>query len=111
MSHARSLAFFALMVTMFMALADVVRADSAALEAEVRRRAAAVAASSDDLEITVIGRQGHGGMPWNTIGPVTTSALVVGARTMAALAVNFLASPPAHKERLPSACPFVHDQE
>jgi amidohydrolase len=42
MSYARSLAYFVLTVTMFMSLAEKGLADSAALEAEVRRRAAAV---------------------------------------------------------------------
>lgn len=35
------------------------------------------AASSDVLNISVSGQQGHGGMPWNTIDPVVASALVI----------------------------------
>src|SRR6185295_13238273 len=51
-------------------------------------------ASSDDLEITVTGRQGHGGMPWNTIDPVTTSALVIsGLQTVVSRRANLTASP------------------
>ena len=42
MSYARSSAYFALTVTVFMSLAREARADSAALEAEVRKRATAV---------------------------------------------------------------------
>ena len=42
MSYARSSAYFALAVTLFMSVASEARADSAALEAEVRKRAAAV---------------------------------------------------------------------
>ena len=30
-------------------------------------RSGATTASSDDLNIKVIGQQGHGGMPWNTV--------------------------------------------
>src|SRR5690348_1682365 len=37
---------------------------------QISYRTGATAASSDDLQITVIGHQGHGGMPWNTIDPV-----------------------------------------
>ncbi|MCF2502166.1 amidohydrolase [Dyadobacter sp. CY107] len=34
-------------------------------------------ASSDVLNITVSGQQGHGGMPWNTIDPVVASAYII----------------------------------
>ena len=40
-------------------------------------RSGAITASTDSLCITVTGKQGHGGMPWNTVDPITTSALVV----------------------------------
>jgi amidohydrolase len=33
---------------------------------QVSFRSGATTASGDDLQITVVGRQGHGGMPWNT---------------------------------------------
>ena len=61
---------------------------------QISYRAGATAASSDDLEITVRGRQGHGGMPWNTIDPVTTAALVVtGLQTVVSRRTNLTASP------------------
>jgi amidohydrolase len=61
---------------------------------QISYRTGATAASSDDLEITVTGRQGHGGMPWNTIDPVTTSALVItGLQTVVSRRVNLTESP------------------
>jgi amidohydrolase len=61
---------------------------------QISYRVGATAASSDDLEITVTGRQGHGGMPWNTIDPVTTSALVIsGLQTVVSRRTNLTASP------------------
>ena len=39
-------------------------------------RSGATTASSDDLNIKVIGQQGHGGMPWNTIDPIVTLSLI-----------------------------------
>jgi amidohydrolase len=61
---------------------------------QISYRTGATAASSDDLEITVTGRQGHGGMPWNTIDPVTTSALVVtGLQTVVSRRANLTESP------------------
>ena len=61
---------------------------------QISYRTGATAASSDDLEITVTGRQGHGGMPWNTIDPVTTSALVIsGLQTVVSRRANLTESP------------------
>src|SRR3954452_11709241 len=61
---------------------------------QISYRTGATAASSDDLEITVTGQQGHGGMPWNTIDPVTTSALVIsGLQTVVSRRTNVTASP------------------
>jgi len=61
---------------------------------QVSYRTGATAASSDDLEITVVGHQGHGGMPWNTVDPVTTSALVIsGLQTVVSRRANLTASP------------------
>jgi amidohydrolase len=61
---------------------------------QISYRTGATAASSDDLEITVTGRQGHGGMPWNTIDPVTTSALVIsGLQTVVSRRTNLTESP------------------
>jgi amidohydrolase len=61
---------------------------------QISYRTGATAASSDDLEITVTGRQGHGGMPWNTIDPITTSAQIVsGLQTVVSRRANLTASP------------------
>lgn len=61
---------------------------------EVSYRAGATAASSDILEVVIAGRQGHGGMPWNTVDPVTTSALVVsGLQTVVSRKANLTESP------------------
>lgn len=61
---------------------------------QISYRSGATAASSDDLEITVTGRQGHGGMPWNTIDPITTSALVItGLQTVVSRRANLTESP------------------
>jgi len=51
-------------------------------------------ASSDSLEISITGKQGHGGMPWNTVDPITTSALVIsGLQTVVSRRANLTASP------------------
>jgi amidohydrolase len=51
-------------------------------------------ASSDSLEIKVTGKQGHGGMPWQTIDPITTSAqIVTGLQTIVSRKVDLTASP------------------
>jgi amidohydrolase len=61
---------------------------------QISYRSGATAASSDDLEITVTGKQGHGGMPWNTIDPVTTSALLInGLQTVVSRRANLTESP------------------
>jgi len=61
---------------------------------EISYRAGATAASSDNLEIVVAGKQGHGGMPWNTVDPITTSALVVsGLQTVVSRKANLTESP------------------
>jgi amidohydrolase len=61
---------------------------------QISYRSGPTAASSDDLEITVTGHQGHGGMPWNTIDPVTTSALVItGLQTVVSRRANLTESP------------------
>jgi amidohydrolase len=61
---------------------------------QISYRTGATAASSDDLEITVTGRQGHGGMPWNTTDPVTTSALIItGLQTVVSRRANLTESP------------------
>ena len=61
---------------------------------ELFYRSGATMASSDDLKIRVIGKQGHGGMPWNTIDPVTTSALIIsGLQTIVSRRANLAVSP------------------
>ena len=61
---------------------------------EIRWRNGATTASSDNLAITVTGKQGHGGMPWNTVDPIATSGLVVaGLQTVVSRRTNLTASP------------------
>jgi amidohydrolase len=61
---------------------------------QISYRAGATTASSDDLGIVVTGKQGHGGMPWNTIDPITTSAQVImGLQTVVSRRTNLTASP------------------
>ena len=61
---------------------------------EISYRSGPTTASSDTLEITVTGKQGHGGMPWNTVDPITTSALVIsGLQTVVSRKANLTDSP------------------
>lgn len=61
---------------------------------QISYRTGPVTASSDDLQITVRGKQGHGGMPWNTIDPITTSATVIsGLQTVVSRKADLTASP------------------
>ena len=61
---------------------------------EISYRAGPALAASDTLNITVVGKQGHGGMPWNTIDPISTSALVIsGLQTVVSRKANLTASP------------------
>ena len=61
---------------------------------QISYRSGPVAASGDSLEITVTGKQGHGGMPWNTIDPITTSALTIsGLQTIVSRQVDLTAAP------------------
>jgi amidohydrolase len=61
---------------------------------EISYRPGPALASSDTLNILITGRQGHGGMPWNTIDPVTTSALVIsGLQTVVSRKADLTASP------------------
>jgi amidohydrolase len=54
----------------------------------------AALASSDALEITITGKQGHGGMPWNTVDPIAASALVIaGLQTVVSRKADLTASP------------------
>jgi amidohydrolase len=61
---------------------------------ELSWRTGATTASSDDLQITVTGKQGHGGMPWNTVDPVVTAAQVLtGLQTVVSRQTNLTQSP------------------
>lgn len=61
---------------------------------EITWRSGATTASSDTLGITVTGKQGHGGMPWFTVDPVVTSALMInGLQTVVSRRANLTASP------------------
>jgi amidohydrolase len=57
-------------------------------------RAGPAMASSDELRIKVIGRQGHGGYPWRTVDPVTTAAqIVLGLQTVVSRRTDLMKSP------------------
>lgn len=61
---------------------------------EIAYRPGPALASSDTLAIKVTGRQGHGGMPWSTIDPITTSALIInGLQTVVSRKADLIASP------------------
>ena len=61
---------------------------------EIYYRNGATTASGDAMEITITGKQGHGGMPWNTIDPITTSALVIsGLQTVVSRKADLTVSP------------------
>lgn len=61
---------------------------------ELAWRTGATTASSDDLRITITGAQGHGGMPWNTVDPIVTSAQVLlGLQTVVSRRTNLAVSP------------------
>src|SRR5690625_4313716 len=61
---------------------------------ELSWRSGATTAASDMLEIAVTGSQGHGGMPWNTVDPIVTSAQIVsGLQTVVSRKTNLTRSP------------------
>ncbi len=61
---------------------------------EISYRPGPALAASDTLTITVVGKQGHGGMPWNTIDPITTSALLIsGLQTVVSRNTDLTTSP------------------
>lgn len=61
---------------------------------EISYRTGPALAASDTLTFTVIGKQGHGGMPWNTTDPITTSALLIsGLQTVVSRKADLTASP------------------
>jgi len=57
-------------------------------------RSGPTAASSDVPEIIITGKQGHGGMPWDTVDPITTAALVIsGLQTVVSRKAKLTDSP------------------
>ncbi len=61
---------------------------------EISYRQGPALAGSDTLTIKVVGKQGHGGMPWNTVDPISTSALVIsGLQTVVSRKADLTASP------------------
>jgi amidohydrolase len=61
---------------------------------EISWRTGATTASGDALNISVQGRQGHGGMPWNTIDPIVASGQVLaGLQTVVSRRANLAVSP------------------
>jgi amidohydrolase len=61
---------------------------------EISWRTGATTASGDMLKVSVHGRQGHGGMPWNTIDPIVTSGQVLaGLQTVVSRRANLALSP------------------
>ncbi|MBS0208922.1 MAG: amidohydrolase [Planctomycetes bacterium] len=61
---------------------------------EIAYRTGATTASGDDLEITITGKQGHGGMPWNTVDSIVTSASIIsGLQTVVSRKANLIESP------------------
>jgi amidohydrolase len=61
---------------------------------EITYRSGATTASSDTLDIIITGKQGHGGMPWDTVDPITTSALVIsGLQTVVSRKAKLTESP------------------
>lgn len=57
-------------------------------------RTGSTMASADELHIKVSGRQGHAGLPWNTVDPITTSAqIVLGLQTVVSRRANLMKSP------------------
>jgi len=61
---------------------------------QISYRAGATTASGDDLGIVVTGKQGHGGMPWSAIDPITTSAqIIMGLQTVVSRKADLTASP------------------
>lgn len=61
---------------------------------EISYRVGPTTAASDNLQIIVTGKQGHGGMPWNTIDPITTAASIIsGVQTIVSRRTDLTLSP------------------
>ena len=61
---------------------------------QISWRTGATTAASDMLNIRITGSQGHGGMPWNTVDPIVTSAQVIGGiQTVVSRKANLPLSP------------------
>lgn len=60
----------------------------------IRYRAGAALASSDDLNITIIGKQTHAGRPWQGVDPIVISAQVIlGLQTIVSRQTDISSSP------------------
>jgi amidohydrolase len=61
---------------------------------QISYRSGPTTASNDTMELTVVGKQGHGGMPWNTVDPIATSALIIsGLQTVVSRKADLTDSP------------------
>lgn len=61
---------------------------------QISWRTGSTTAASDMLNIRITGSQGHGGMPWNTVDPIVTSAQVIGGiQTVVSRKANLPVSP------------------
>lgn len=61
---------------------------------EISYRSGPTTASSHSLDIAIGGKHGHGGMPWNTVDPIVTSALVIaGLQTVVSRRADLTGSP------------------
>ncbi len=57
-------------------------------------RPGAAMASADELRIKVTGRQGHAGVPWRAVDPITTTAqIVLGVQTIVSRRADLMKSP------------------
>jgi len=57
-------------------------------------RPGAAMASADELRIKVTGRQGHAGVPWRAVDPITTTAqIVLGVQTIVSRRTDLMKSP------------------
>jgi amidohydrolase len=61
---------------------------------QIAYRSGPAMASADELRIKVIGKQGHAGVPWRAVDPITTAAqIVVGLQTIVSRRTDLTKSP------------------
>jgi amidohydrolase len=61
---------------------------------DIAYRSGPILAASDAVHIDITGKQGHGGMPWNTIDAISTSALAIsGLQTVVSRRADLTTSP------------------